>query len=141
MPKMIFVNLPVKDLAAATRFYEAIGCEKNEQFSNEKASSMVWSETVTFQLLTHDYYATFTSKPIADAHKTSAMLIALSRDSRDEVDAITEAAAAAGGKADVRERQDMGFMYVRTFEDPDGHMFEPAWMDVAAMAEQQAEPA
>lgn len=132
MPKMVFVNLPVKDLATATHFYEAIGCEKNERFSDKNASSMVWSDTVTFQLLTHDYYATFTSKPIADAHKSSAMLIALSRDSREQVDSIVEAAAAAGGRADIRERQDMGFMYVRTFEDPDGHVFEPMWMDVEA---------
>lgn len=129
MPKMIFVNLPVKDLAAATRFYQAIGCEKNEQFSDEKASSMAWSDTITFQLLTRAYYATFTSKPIADAHQTSAMLIALSQGSRAEVDAIVEAASAAGGKADIRERQDMGFMYLRTFADPDGNVFEPMWMD------------
>jgi uncharacterized protein len=141
MPKMIFVNMPVKDLAAATRFYEAIGCVKNEQFSGENAASMVWSDAIIFQLLTHDYYATFTTKPIADAHKTSGMLIALSRDSREEVDAITEAAAAAGGKADIRERQDMGFMYLRTFEDPDGHVFEPAWMNVEATGEQQAKSA
>jgi predicted lactoylglutathione lyase len=135
MPKMIFVNLPVKDLAAATRFYEAIGCVKNEQFSGENAASMVWSDAIIFQLLTHDYYATFTTKPIADAHKTSGMLIALSRDSREEVDAITEAAAAAGGKADTREPKDLGFMYLRTFEDPDGHVFEPAWMNVGATGE------
>jgi uncharacterized protein len=141
MPKMIFVNLPVKDLAAATRFYEAIGCKKNEQFSGENAASMVWSDTITFQLLTRDYYTTFTTKPIADAHKTSGMLIALSRDSREEVDAITEAAAAAGGKADIRERQDLGFMYLRTFEDPDGHVFEPAWMNVEATGEQNAKSA
>lgn len=128
MPKMIFLNLPVKDLAAATRFYEAIGCKKNERFSDDNAASMVWSDTITFQLLTRGYYATFARKPIADAHKTSGMLIALSRDSREEVDSITEAAAAAGGKADVREPQDLGFMYLRTFEDPDGHVFEPAWM-------------
>ena len=145
MPKMIFLNLPVKDLAAATRFYEAIGCEKNEQFSDARAAMMVWSDTITFQLLTHDYFATFTPKPIADAQKTSEVLIALSRDSREEVDVITEAAAAAGGKADIRERQDMGFMYVRTFEDPDGHVFEPMWMDVEAASattgEQHAESA
>ena len=141
MPKMIFVNLPVKDLAVATRFYEAIGCKKNEQFSDEKAASMVWSDTITFQLLTRDYYATFTTKPIADAHKTSGMLIALSRDSREEVYAITEAAAAAGGKADIRERQDMGFMYLRTFEDPDGHVFEPAWTAIGATGEQHAKSA
>ena len=130
MPKLIFVNLPVRDLAAATRFYEAIGCVKNEQFSDEKAACMVWSDTINFMLLTRDYYKTFTSKPIADARQASAMLIALSRDSREEVDAITKAAAAAGGKADVRAPQDMGFMYLRSFEDPDGHVFEPAWMDM-----------
>jgi uncharacterized protein len=141
MPKMIFVNLPVKDLSVSTRFYQAIGCEKNEQFSDENAASMVWSDTITFQLLTHAYFLTFTPKPIADEQKNTAMLIALSRDSREEVDAIVEAAAAAGGKADIRERQDMGFMYVRTFEDPDGHVFEPIWMDVAAIAGQQAGPA
>ena len=133
MPKMIFVNLPVKDLAASIRFYEAIGCSKNEQFSDENAASMVWSDAITFQLLTRDYYATFSAKPIADAHATSAMLIALSRDSREEVDAITEAAGAAGGKADVREPQDMGFLYQRVFEDPDGNTFEPTWLDPSGM--------
>lgn len=133
MPKMIFINLPVKDLAASTRFYEAIGCTKNEQFSDQNASSMAWSDTVTFQLLARDYYSTFTKKPIADAHATSGMLIALSCDSREDVDAIVEAATVAGGKADIREPQDMGFMYLRTFEDPDGHTFEPAWMNPEAV--------
>lgn len=135
MPKMIFVNLPVKDLAAATRFYEAIGCKKNEQFSSDDAASMVWSDAITFQLLRHDYFSTFLTKPIADAHNATAMLLALSCDSREDVDAIVKAAAGAGGKADIREPQDLGFMYLRTFEDPDGHVFEPAWMDVAAMSE------
>lgn len=135
MYKMIFINLPVKDLAASTRFYEAIGCTRNEQFSDHNASSMAWSDTLSFQLLTRDYYATFTRKPIADAHATSGMLIALPCDSREDVDAIVATAASAGGKADVREPQDMGFMYLRTFEDPDGHTFEPAWLNPeAAMA-------
>jgi len=129
---MIFVNLPVKDLAASVRFYEEIGCVKNEEFSDENAASMVWSDTIVFQLLTHSYFATFAPRPIANPRESIGMLIALSRDSREEVDAIVEAAAAAGGKADIREPQDMGFMYVRTFEDPDGHVFEPAWMDMAA---------
>ena len=132
MPKMIFVNLPVKDLAAATRFYEAIGCEKNEQFSDHQASSMVWSDTITFHLLTNDYFGTFTPKKIADAHATSEVLLALSRDSREEVDAIADAAAAAGGKADVRERMDLGWLYNRAFEDPDGHVFEAVSMDMGA---------
>lgn len=134
MPRMIFVNLPVKDLAASTRFYEAIGCEKNEQFSDERSAAMVWSDVITFQLLTHDYFATFTQKPLANAQATTGMLIALSRDSREEVDVIVEAAVAGGGKGDIRERQDMGFMYGRTFEDPDGHVFEPMWLDLAAFA-------
>lgn len=133
MPKMIFVNLPVKDLGAATRFYEGIGCVKNEQFSDGNASSMVWSDTIHFMLLTHDFYKTFTDKPIADAHAASAMMIALSFDSRAEVDAITEAAAKAGGKADVRPPQDHGFMYGRAFADPDGNVFEPTYMDMSAM--------
>jgi predicted lactoylglutathione lyase len=132
MPKMIFVNLPVKDLAAAIRFYKAIGCEQNMQFSNEQAAMMVWSEAISFMLLTHEYYGTFTPKRIADAHETSEVLLALSRDSREEVDSITQAAAATGGKADVRPPQDMGFMYSRAFQDPDGHVFEPVWMDMAA---------
>ena len=132
MPKMIFVNLPVKDLSASISFYEAIGCEKNERFSNEQAAMMVWSDTISFMLLTHGFFAGFTPKPIADANETSEVLICLSRDSKADVDAITEAAGAAGGKADIRDRQDMGFMYSRAFEDPDGHVFEPMWMDVEA---------
>lgn len=132
MSKMIFINLPVSDLATATRFYEAIGCRKNEQFSDHQASSMVWSDTITFQLLVNDYFATFTPKKIADAHATSEVLLALSSDSREEVDAIVEAADATGGKADIRERQDMDWFYNRAFEDPDGHVFEAIWMDIGA---------
>jgi uncharacterized protein len=133
MAKMIFVNLPVKDLAASKRFYEAIGCQNNPQFSDANAAMMVWSDTISFMLLTQTFFATFTPKQIANARQTSEVLIALSRDSRADVDSITTAAAAAGGKADIRERQDMGFMYSRAFEDPDGHVFEPMWMDPAAI--------
>jgi uncharacterized protein len=124
MPKMIFVNLPVNDLAAATHFYEAIGCKKNEQFSDHKAASMVWSDTITFHLLTRDYFATFTPKSVADAKTTSEVLLAVTLDSREQVDVICEAADAAGGKADIRPRMDMGWLYNRAFEDVDGHVFE-----------------
>ena len=133
MPKMIFVNLPVKDLKASKRFYEAIGCQNNPQFTNDDAAMMVWSDTISFMLLTHKFFSTFTPKQIANARQTSEVLIALSRDSRADVDSITAAAAAGGGKVDIRERQDMGFMYSRAFEDPDGHVFEPMWMDPAAV--------
>jgi len=133
MPKMIFVNLPVVDLAAATRFYEAIGCRKNDQFSDHQASSMVWSDAITFHLLARNYFATFTPKPVADAHAVSEVLCALSLDHRQEVDTLADAGAAAGGKADIRERMDMGFMYNRAIEDPDGHVLELVWMDMSAM--------
>lgn len=138
MAKMIFVNLPVRDLAAATRFYEAIGCERNEQFSDDQASSMVWSDTITFHLLANDYFATFTPKKIADAHATSEMLLALSRDSREQVDAIVGAAAATGGKADIRQTQDMGWLYTRAFEDPDGHVLEAIWMKEGTTPDEMA---
>ncbi len=141
MAKLIFVNLPVAHVTKATAFYEAIGMTKNEQFSNAQASAMGWSDEISFMLLDHAFYQTFTGKQIADAHKTSEVLLCLSRDSRAEVDAIVEAALAAGG-AEPRAPQDMGFMYGRTFEDLDGHTFEPMWMDVAAMpaSTEQAEP-
>ncbi len=131
--KSIFINLPVRDLAKSTAFYEAIGFTRNDMFSDDNASSMMWSENIVVMLLTRDYYSTFTSKPIADAHATSAMLIALSQDSREDVDAIVEKAGAAGGRADVREKQDLGFMYGRSFADPDGNVFEPMWMNPEAM--------
>jgi predicted lactoylglutathione lyase len=129
MRKTIFVNLPVADLAASTRFYETIGCVKNPRFSDEKASSMVWSETITFQLLTRAYFSTFSPQPVAEAHRTCQVLIALSRDRREDVNAIADAAASAGGRADVREAIDLGWLFNRAFADPDGHVFEAVWMD------------
>ncbi|MFN8445863.1 MAG: hypothetical protein U0175_34045 [Caldilineaceae bacterium] len=132
MSKMIYVNLPVKDLATATRFYEAIGCQKNESFSDHQASSMVWSESITFHLLTQDFFATFVRKPIADARATCEVLLALTQESRAAVDAIVAAAANAGGKADVREPVDLGWLYNRAFEDTDGHVFEAVSADMSS---------
>jgi predicted lactoylglutathione lyase len=131
MPKMIFVNLPVENLDRSVAFYEAIGCTRDPRFSNDQAAMMVWSDTISFMLLTHPFYQGFTSKPIADARAISQMLLALSFDSRAEVDAIMEAALAAGGR-EHHEAEDLGFMYSRAFEDPDGHGFGPVWMDVKA---------
>jgi predicted lactoylglutathione lyase len=86
-------------------------------------------------LLTHEKWRTFTKKPIVDAQRESEVMLALSADSRKAVDLITDAAGASGGKADVNPKQDHGFMYGRSFEDLDGHVFEPMWMDLeAAMA-------
>jgi len=132
MPKMIFVNLPVTDLERATAFYEAIGAEKNEQFCDGTASCMVFSETIHAMLLTHDKFRQFTPQKIADAKESSEVLIALSADSREGVDEMVGRAGAAGGRVDPCPKQDYGFMYGRSFEDPDGHIWEVVWMDVEA---------
>ena len=127
--RMIFVNLPVEDLDRSKAFYEAIGFRNEPKFTNDAAAMMVLSETISVMLLTKPFYATFTRKPIADAHNSSQVLLAISCENRDAVDRITDAAAAAGGKADVGSKQDLSFMYGRSFEDPDGHHWEPLWMD------------
>ena len=138
MPKMIFVNLPVTDLPRSTKFYEAVGGTKNPQFSDDTASCMVFSETIFAMLLTHDKYRSFTARPIADAHKTSQFMIAISAESRDEVDVVVGRAGSAGGVIDPNASQDHGFMYSRSFEDPDGHVWEVVWMDQAAVESGEA---
>jgi len=132
MAKMIFVNLPVSDLARATAFYQAIGATKNEQFCDETASCMVFSETIHAMLLTHDKFRQFTPKRIADAKTSSEVLICVSAESRDAVDDVVGRVKAAGGAADPSPKQDFGFMYGRSFEDPDGPIWEVMWMDVEA---------
>ena len=132
MSRMIFVNLPVADLPAAKAFYEAIGATNNPQFTDETASMMVFSDTISVMLLTHDKFRQFTPKKIADARDVSEVLICISADSREDVDAMLAKAEAAGGRIDPGPKQDYGFMYGRSFEDPDGHIWEIMWMDVEA---------
>ena len=143
MSKLIFVNLPVADLPAAQAFYEAIGATNNPQFTDETAACMVFSDVIHVMLLTHDKFRQFTPKRVADARETSEVLIAISADSREAVDDITEKALEAGGR-EPREKQDFGFMYSRSFEDLDGHIWEPMWMDLeaalAAMSPPQPQP-
>lgn len=136
MPRLIFVNLPVSDLARSTAFYQALNAAKDERFCDgATAACLVFSETIHVMLLTHDKFRQFTPKNIANARETSEVLICISADSREAVDATVEKAGAAGGKVDIGPRQDYGFMYGRSFEDPDGHIWEVMWMDVtAAMA-------
>ena len=137
MSKMIFVNLPVTDLPRAVAFYEAVGATKNPQFSDDTAACMVFSDTIHAMLLTHDKYRQFTSKKIVDAKTSSEVLICLSADSRDEVDGLVAKAKAAGGGLDPTPVQDLGFMYGRSFEDPDGHCWGVYWMDVEAALKAQ----
>jgi uncharacterized protein len=146
MPKMIFVNLPVADVEKSVALYEAVGFTRDERFSRPgTAAAMTWSDTIVFMILSREHFADFTSKTIIDARSSVETLLCLSLDSRAEVDAIVEAARAAGGKADPCPTQDHGFMYGRSFEDLDGHVFEPMWMDLeaalATMGSQQADAA
>jgi uncharacterized protein len=130
--RMIFVNLPVANLQASMAFYEALGFKNNPHFTDDTAACMVCSETIHVMLLTHGKWRTFTDRPIPPATSSEVML-ALSCDDREAVDAMNETAAAHGGKADVNARQDLGFMVNRSFADPDGHVWEAVWMDPAAM--------
>jgi predicted lactoylglutathione lyase len=132
MPTMIFPNLPVKDLERATTFYTQLGFEKNPQFSDENASSIVISDTIVVMLLRHEYFSTFTKKTIADSTAQTEVLLGLSADSKEDVDTLVGKAIAAGG-SEPRETQDLGFMYGRAFEDLDGHTWEVFYMDPSAI--------
>jgi predicted lactoylglutathione lyase len=133
MTQQLFINLPVGDLAKAKAFYEAIGAVNNPQFSDQASACMVLSDTLFVMLLTHEKWTRFTSKPIADARQASEVMLALSADDRRAVDTIVASAGAAGGKADVNPPHDLGFMYSRSFEDTDGHVWEIVFMDMAQM--------
>ena len=133
MSKMIFLNLPVRDLAASTAFYEALGGTVNEQFSSDDNKSIMLSDTIVVMLLTHERYQGFTTRPIGDARAQSQALIALNVDTRADVDTTIDKVAAAGGKPDPNPAQDHGFMFGRSVEDPDGYVWEVFWMDMAAV--------
>lgn len=128
MSKMIYINLPVRDVAASTAFYEAIGFTKNEMFSNEQASAMQWSDSIWVMLLDPAFYATFTDKEIIDAKRSSGVLLCLSFDDKHAVDAIHSNAVAAGA-SEPRPAAEQGPMYGGAFEDLDGHTWETVWMD------------
>lgn len=131
MSRMIFVNLPVGNLHASMDFYRSLGFDNNARFSDETAACMVWSEAIYVMLLTHAKWRTFTDRPIPPAG-ASEVALAISLPDRAAVDAMIEAAA-KGGTADVNPTQDLGFMYSRSLADPDGHVWEPFWMDPAAI--------
>lgn len=130
MSTKMFVNLPVKDLKETIAFYKALGFTFNAQFTDETAACMVISEHNYAMLLTHGKWKQFTSKPIPDSHKTTGVLIAIALDSKEAVDAMVAKAVKAGGK-EPKPKQDHGFMIQRTFEDLDGHTWEPFFMDPA----------
>jgi len=129
---MILLNLPVRDLAASTAFYVALGGTVNPQFSGENSTSLMVTDAIGVMLLTDDHYRQFTKRPIGDPRRDSQVLIALTVDDRDAVDATLTRAVAAGGRADPNPAQDLGFMYNRHIEDPDGYVWEIVWMSPSA---------
>lgn len=138
MSRMIFINFPVSDLPRAMKFYEAIGFTNNPQFTDETAACMVLTDVIHVMLLTHDKWQQFTNRPLPAAG-SSEVMVAISCDSRDAVNQLLDKVAANGGTADVNPVQDHDFMLNRSFADPDGHVWEPMWMDPAAVSG-EAEP-
>ena len=131
-PRKIFVNLPVKNLDASMTFFKTLGFSFNAQFTDETSASMVISDCIYATLVTYEKFKEFSNKPIADAAKTTEAVICLSAESREAVNKMADAALRAGGQK-LLEPQDYGFMYLRSFQDPDGHIWEIMWMDPAAV--------
>jgi predicted lactoylglutathione lyase len=132
MSTKIFVNLPVKDLKKSVDFFTKLGYTFNAQFTDESATCMIISEDIYAMLLVEDRFKTFIKKEIADATKTTEVLLGLSAESREAVDELENKAIAAGGKA-PNDKQDQGFMYGWGYEDLDGHLWEIFWMDPSAV--------
>ncbi|WP_272494201.1 VOC family protein [Stenotrophomonas mori] len=128
MPRMIFVNLPVRDLEASKAFFGALGYTFNPQFSDHNAACMVVSESIFVMLLVEAFFQTFTAKPLVDARRQTEMITCLSAESRAAVNTLMDKALAAGASEPMPAR-DHGFMYQRGFQDLDGHLWEIAYME------------
>lgn len=128
MSRMIFCNFSVTDLARSRAFYQALGFSINEQFSSEAGACVVVSDAICFMILTHGQFRDLSPRPLVDPREGTTALISLTCDSRAEVDRMSEAAIAAGG-ADAHPPEDLGFMYSRAFQDPDGNAFGLFWMN------------
>ena len=128
MPSQIFVNLPVRDLARSVEFFGKLGYRFDPRFTDANATCMIVSDDIFVMLLVEEFFGTFTPKPIADARRSTEVLVALSHESREAVDRIVADAFAVGARR-YAEPKDHGFMYQWGFEDPDGHIWEHFWMD------------
>jgi predicted lactoylglutathione lyase len=128
MATQIFVTLPVKDLNRSVAFFTKLGYTFNPQFTDEKATCMIISDTIYVMLLTETFFQTFTKKEIVDAHKSAECSITISADSKDAVNEMVDKAEAAGATI-PDPATDYGFMYQHSFEDLDGHHWEFMWMD------------
>lgn len=130
MPTLMFLNLPVEDLARSVAFYEALGYSTDPNFTGDQSACVVISETIYAMLLVRPYFQTYVTTEVADATKVTEAMFGLGVDSREAVDALVDKALAVGGSV-ARQPRDLGFMYNRTFLDPDGHYWDVFWMDPA----------
>lgn len=128
MPRNLYVNLPVQDLERTVDFFGRLGFSFNPTFTDENAACMIVNDSTSVMLLVESYFATFTNKPVADARKATEALLAISVDSREDVDAFVATALAAGAEEYAGPR-DLGFMYQRGIADLDGHQWEVFFMD------------
>jgi predicted lactoylglutathione lyase len=139
MHKQIYLNIAVNDLERSKAFFSKLGFTFEPKFTDENAACMIVGENIFTMLLTKPFFSTFTNKPLTDSSKNTEALICLSCDSRAEVDDLVAKALAAGG-AVPRKPQDYGFMYSHGFEDPDGHIWELAFMDPNVPMPDQSAP-
>lgn len=128
----VFINLPVADLARTRAFFTGLGFGFDDRYASEKAIAMKLAPDVTVMLLLRDFFQTFTPHAVADAHAVTEVLTAIDMPDRAAVDAVHARALDLGGRA-VRAPEDHGFMYAHAFADPDGHIWEPFWMDPTAI--------
>jgi predicted lactoylglutathione lyase len=135
--RMIFVNLAVKDLGTAVDFFTELGFSFDPRFTDESATCMVVSDQAFVMLLVEDRFRDFTKKELADPATHTEAILALSAESREEVDELADKALAAGGRP-ANDPMEYGFMYGRSFQDPDGHLWEVAWMDPSSIEEREA---
>jgi hypothetical protein len=134
--KQIFVNLPVKDLKRSVDFFTKVGFEFNVNFTDESATCMIIGDNIYAMLLVEDRFQSFISKKISNAAETAEVIVALSVESREQVDLIVQAALDAGGKP-YNDPQDHGFMYGWSFQDPDDHLWEVSYMDLSSFPTQE----
>jgi uncharacterized protein len=128
----IFVNLPAKDLNKTIEFFTKLGFKFNPQFTDENATCMIVGEDIFVMLLVEKFFKTFTKKEISDSSKNTEVIVALSVEAREKVDQMINKAIEAGGR-EYREPQDHGWMYGRSFEDINGHIWEIIYMDESAL--------
>jgi len=132
MKTKIFVNLPIKDLSKSVAFFTKLGFSFNPQFTDENATCMIIGEDMFIMLLVEEFFKSFTKKDVCDTSKNTEAIVALSVESREKVDQMIEKAIEAGG-SEPREKQDHGWMYGRSFEDTDGHLWEVFFMEESAI--------